>query len=90
MFAPYRPSDYRGLIDEFLEAEARRKGSEANGHVYGANGNAKGKFVANKANGYANATNSSFGAKVNGTAAAGAMLNGLANGKAHVHGSDIV
>ncbi len=24
MFTPYRPRDYRGLIDEFLEVEERR------------------------------------------------------------------
>lgn len=25
MFVPYRPSDYKGLLDEFYEAERKRK-----------------------------------------------------------------
>lgn len=25
MFAPYKPSDYNGLIDEFLRAQARKE-----------------------------------------------------------------
>ena len=25
MFVPYRPSDYRGLLDEFYEGERKRK-----------------------------------------------------------------
>ena len=87
MFAPYRPSDYRGLIEEFLDAEAKRKVTAANGNVREANGKAKGKFVA-KVNGYANGAASS-GAKMNG-AAAGSKMNGLANGNGHVHGNGIV
>jgi hypothetical protein len=40
MFAPYRPSDYRGLIDEFLVAQEKKNQLKVNG-----NGRAKRRIV---------------------------------------------
>jgi hypothetical protein len=35
MFSPYRPRDYRGLIDEFLAGQERDKKLKMNGHYQG-------------------------------------------------------
>jgi hypothetical protein len=44
MFSSYRPSDWRGLISEFLALEEKRQGSDIGKHV-------NGKSIAKQANG---------------------------------------
>ena len=73
MFAPYRPSDYRGLIEEFLEAEEKRNGRKRVSKFVTANGKfvSKSNGVVIKANGHAN----------------GGASGGKANGSAHGNGT---
>lgn len=53
MFTPYRPSDYNGLIKEFLEAQRKKSnGKVLNGSIKGANGSLQNGFA--KSNGYVN------------------------------------